>query len=990
MARVTVPRSRAILVALVMLLVPLAGCVGTGGTVNVTNGTVDLRNDTLVPPTDETPTNVTDRPMEPPNVEELCQPTVDDPDADPDRDGLTNQEEAWWATDPAKADTDADGVSDGAEVERKTPPAPPRPALDFDGDALPDGAEACIIGTDPTLLSTDGDFYGDGQEYYGTQFVTYVHSPGGDTYTRAGTVRDMPAAVPKNPFQPAVADLLVEVTNPVFVLEETYVEGNEEKTRRAEEVKGTGYLNFDAKAWAQISYTHTATSKAGYPPWEKELSSENELKWEVGARAELSGGVGFGWEKSRLKDNTEFTVTQKDFSASELQANLRFTNVGNDVLRDELKEVLVNFYLGGDLVNTWRYSADKPAKIENVAPGKFFEYGPLQVKLTYQQYLDMRNGRSLTAHVAHFSFGRDQLDLDNVRERTVKVTVDGPDGVHVHHVAVGDDPTPLENVYAWIGEMEVEDVGGRKRIKSVDGREIVHNETPPFTYWTFKTMHRDGPDDQTSEVYSDLLLKGGDQVLISWQHDTDGDLLVDDLEEAYGTEVDGMDTDGDGLWDGEEVLGIRRGQADVDEDDMFPPDANFTDTHRSNPFLKDSDGDTILDPDDPEPMVILADTQEVLAHSWEWTYIKTMFGKFPAGSTAHCRLTPATSDAPGDWWPECNKFLTGNLDADHVDAGDVDGDGLHDLVNLTLARKHRCDERQYGGSTNDNYRNTYWRNCWDVTCSVLSGATGTRLVDGAPCGRVYASAESVHKERQFITSWETLEWRSEEYKEHNETNEDVLAVGSIDERAGADIIIAEPRTGTCTTFYYSIDRNALVKADTFKCGFGYGHHVATGEFELGRIDRDELLVTRGHEQCAVYDADDGKELKAFKCGYKAGSRIAVGNVDGDAHDEVVTVATAGEPRCIVANLAGHVEDAHCGDAPARRGGIAIGQVVPGGWEELLIVEQGKGKQCRVWEFRGNLVPYAQDDTLWCWETWGHTDLVSLFVGNFKRPDAYPK
>jgi uncharacterized membrane protein len=94
---------------------------------------------------------------------------------DSDGDGLTNQQEAGYGTDPNNADTDrdglldgqeilslgtnalladsdGDGLTDGDEVKRGTNPLNP----DTDGDGLRDGDEV-RIGTDPLKQDTDGD-----------------------------------------------------------------------------------------------------------------------------------------------------------------------------------------------------------------------------------------------------------------------------------------------------------------------------------------------------------------------------------------------------------------------------------------------------------------------------------------------------------------------------------------------------------------------------------------------------------------------------------------------------------------------------------------------------------------------------------------------------------------------------------------------------------------------------------------------------------------
>lgn len=81
--------------------------------------------------------------------------------ADPDGDGLTNNEEKQLGTDKKNPDTDGDGLTDGDEVKKyNTDPL----KADSDGDGLSDGAEVNIHRTNPNVADTDGDGLSDGDE----------------------------------------------------------------------------------------------------------------------------------------------------------------------------------------------------------------------------------------------------------------------------------------------------------------------------------------------------------------------------------------------------------------------------------------------------------------------------------------------------------------------------------------------------------------------------------------------------------------------------------------------------------------------------------------------------------------------------------------------------------------------------------------------------------------------------------------------------------
>ncbi|RME34296.1 MAG: hypothetical protein D6786_05325 [Gammaproteobacteria bacterium] len=71
---------------------------------------------------------------------------------DTDGDGISDRDELFGGSDPAKTDTDGDGLNDKDELQAGSDPRNP----DTDGDGLKDGAEA-TLGTDPTRADSDGD-----------------------------------------------------------------------------------------------------------------------------------------------------------------------------------------------------------------------------------------------------------------------------------------------------------------------------------------------------------------------------------------------------------------------------------------------------------------------------------------------------------------------------------------------------------------------------------------------------------------------------------------------------------------------------------------------------------------------------------------------------------------------------------------------------------------------------------------------------------------
>lgn len=81
---------------------------------------------------------------------------------DTDSDGLHDGDELTFGSDPTLADTDSDGLSDGDEFILGSNPA----AADSDGDGISDADEYYVYNTDPTMADTDADGLTDGDELF--------------------------------------------------------------------------------------------------------------------------------------------------------------------------------------------------------------------------------------------------------------------------------------------------------------------------------------------------------------------------------------------------------------------------------------------------------------------------------------------------------------------------------------------------------------------------------------------------------------------------------------------------------------------------------------------------------------------------------------------------------------------------------------------------------------------------------------------------------
>lgn len=108
-------------------------------------------------------------------------PGPEGPRLDSDADGLPDKREAEIGTDPTERDSDDDGITDRVELLvdfDPTQPDDPKACADVDSSADPDldrltNCDERLLGTEPTLVDTDGDAMPDSFEVFGgTDYLT--------------------------------------------------------------------------------------------------------------------------------------------------------------------------------------------------------------------------------------------------------------------------------------------------------------------------------------------------------------------------------------------------------------------------------------------------------------------------------------------------------------------------------------------------------------------------------------------------------------------------------------------------------------------------------------------------------------------------------------------------------------------------------------------------------------------------------------------------
>ncbi len=514
---------------------------------------------------------------------------VTDPDkVDTDGDGLWDLREYWWLCDPTDPDTNDDGIEDGPSVDSDKDRTYPykferlNKDNDVDEDGLPTGAEKNDIGTDFKDASTDGDRYDDGQEYFK---ISTKQNP-------------LPAFVEADPFVPATPEIVISV-DPDIVLDLktdiTIGDKTMESGSHSWKTEESTSLTVTVGAKAELSYK----VEVGWPPWKS--GGNATAKSSIYAGIEATGSIGISAEQSHATVDEWSRSEVQDLGGSQFRTTVKVKNIGTDWLTSGMDEIGLNCYMGDDEkpFYTWSLTKDGGLNIKNLGPGDEAEQ-TVTVPCTFVVLKAFELEERMQMKLNYYSFGDDQIWLENAKARCVEVNFDDGSGSPEKHYLAADGIT-LREVCEKAGiNMVVSEDGSY--ITSINGKEVqIGKNNLPYKWWAFY-FSVEGSD--VAEHLQDTLLHKGDLVFLTYEIDTDGDMLSDNTEKVIGTDLNKQDTDGDGLTDGqsEHELGLLGEIGIVGEMD------DRKDTH---PLLPDtdfdgfSDGDEVgngwnpLDPNDP-------------------------------------------------------------------------------------------------------------------------------------------------------------------------------------------------------------------------------------------------------------------------------------------------------------------------------------------------------------------------------------------------------
>ncbi len=515
--------------------------------------------------------------------------------ADTDGDGISDFWEWMLGTNPRMADTDGDGLSDYEEwVRWHTSPT----SVDTDGDArgpnhdLPpkaqlfDGNELSLLRTSPTLADSDGDGRTDYEEY--------------DQSGRSPLI----AELPKLDVQMVDAvDIRLDVqyaeeggTSRQYGGQLTTSESMENMSSSAHSVNASlkiggesevGFFKAEAKMTTELTvgwqgtWTSQTTASKSTENSYSDYTTDSRTRTETAASGSMSGGV-------RLVNTGPVTYTLTDFGLT-----VRYWSPGTGSTNGEFKTLATLVpALGVNGITLAPGDSTPVLQVQatglNASRVKEFMARPNSLQLEPAFY-EMQNAEGLNfdflEEVTRWRTARVEIDYGNGTSEEYRVATNverNEDGTYAG-VTMGFVMSNILHVPYQTTNLQalVPTNASNERVLYQVRNVVTTSATNGF--WIVTLSGEGTPLEHPN--FAEIVLQAGDEILLSFIRDDDGDGLFNPEEQHYGTD-DNATTDSDGDWL-PDVFEARTGW------DVVLPGRTY---HvYSDPRVADQDGDGLTD-----------------------------------------------------------------------------------------------------------------------------------------------------------------------------------------------------------------------------------------------------------------------------------------------------------------------------------------------------------------------------------------------------------